>query len=206
MGEASLAGRILERIKRGKRDACFSRSDFADLGSREAISQALSRLERRGVLQSPLHGYYCKVRMSKLAKERLPPDYGALAEAIARNSGWVILPSGDIALNELGLSTQVPVVWSYVSTGPYRDYDANGTRLSFKHVTARDLFNMSRKSAMVVQALKTIGRAAVTESVVAKLRDRLTRAERRCLADETMRTTSWIFDAVQRIVKESTDG
>jgi len=206
MREPSLAERIYERIDKRKRDACFSRSDFADLGSREAISQALSRLERRGVLQSPLHGYYCKVRMSKLLNERLPPDYGELAEAIARNSGWVIIPSGDIAMNELGLSTQVPVVWCYVSTGPYRTYDANGIRLTFKHMTSRDLFNLPRKAAMVVQALKTLGKDAVTESVITRLRDRLTQDDRRLLKQETMRTTSWIFEAIQRIAKDSSDG
>lgn len=205
MKRPSLVERMQNRIEDMKQDACFSRSDFADLGSREAISQVLSRLERKGDLQSPLHGYYCKVRIGKLLGEPLPPNYGALAEAIARNSGWVILPTGDIVLNEFGLSTQVPVVWSYVSTGPYRDYDANGRRIEFKHATARDLFNMSRTSAMVVQALKTIGRAFASDQVIAKLRDRLTEEDRRRLLQETTRTTSWIFEIIRRIAKGDQD-
>lgn len=127
MRTQSLGERILTRIDEMKQDACFSRSEFADLGSREAISQVLSRLERKGVLGSPLHGYYFKAKYSEFLKEWVCADMGELAEAIVRNSGWVILPCGDILLNQLGLSTQVPYVWSYVSTGPYGNYNANGT-------------------------------------------------------------------------------
>ena len=98
----------MKRVSRMPADACFSRSDFASLGTRLAVSQALSRLERAGILSSPVRGYYCRRRMSKLLGVEMPPDFAALAAAIARNSGWTIIPCGDIAANDLGLSTQVP--------------------------------------------------------------------------------------------------
>jgi len=183
-------------------EACFSRSDFAALGSREAISQALSRLERGGTLMSPLRGYYCRRRTSRLLKVDLPADYAALADAIARNAGWTIIPCGDIAANELGLSTQVPAVWSYVSTGPYRSYAVGKTHLEFKHTANRELFNMSRKSAMVVQALKALGRDHVTDEDLRRLSDVLTRDEREKLLLETAHATSWIYDFIKTLGKE----
>ena len=95
----SLAESIMKRVSRMSADACFSRSDFASLGTRLAVSQALSRLERAGILSSPVRGYYCRRRMSKLLGVEMPPDFAALAAAIARNSGWTIIPCGDIAAN-----------------------------------------------------------------------------------------------------------
>ena len=180
---------------------CFSRSDFSDLGSRLSISQALSRLESDGIIISPLRGYYCKPKISKLLGEVLPPDYNELATAIARNYGWTILPCGDILLNNLGLATQVPVTWTYVSTGPYREYVSNGTVITFKHTANREMFNMSRTSAMIIQALKTLGKANITNQTVAKLRTRLTKGESRRLAEETIRTTSWIFEIIKMITE-----
>ena len=151
----SLSDTIMKRVAKMPAGACFSRSDFASLGTRLAVSQALSRLERAGVLSSPVRGYYCRRRKSKLLNVDMPPDYAALAAAIARNSGWTIIPCGDIAANDLGLSIQVPAVWSYVSTGPYRTYTIGKMRLEFKHTANRELFNMSRRRlARMVSLLK----------------------------------------------------
>ena len=199
----SLADSMMRRVRKMPQGACFSRSDFADLGSRLAVSQALSRQERAGVLSSPVRGYYCRRRMSKLLGVEMPPDYAALAAAIARNSGWAIVPCGDIAANDLGLSTQVPVVWSYVSTGPYRTYEVGKTRIEFKHTANRELFNMSKKSALCVQALKAFGKSGVTPEMIKRLALVLSDRERKTLVDETPRVTSWIYDVVKQIAKEN---
>ena len=198
----SLTDAVMERVGKMPAGACFSRSDFADLGTRLAVSQVLSRQERAGILSSPVRGYYCCRRKSKLLGVEMPPDFASLAAAIARNSGWTIIPCGDIAANDLGLSTQVPVVWSYVSTGPYRTYEIGKMRLEFKHTANRELFNMSKKSALCVQALKALGRNGVTPEVIKRLRLVLSDRERKALLNETSHVTSWIYDVVKRIMKE----
>ena len=197
----NLADCIMKRVGRMPVGECFSRSDFADLGTRLAVSQVLSRQERAGVLVSPVRGYYCRRRRSKLLGIEMPPDYAALAAAIARNSGWAIVPCGDIAANDLGLSTQVPAVWSYVSTGPYRTYEVGKTRIVFKHTANRDLFNMSKKSALCVQALKAFGKNGVTPETIKRLALALSNRERKALVDEAPHVTSWIYDVVKQIAK-----
>ena len=196
---SNLTDLVMKRVGRMPAGACFSRSDFADLGTRLAVSQVLSRQERAGVLSSPVRGYYCRRRRSKLLGVEMPPDYAALATAIARNSGWAIVPCGDIAANDLGLSTQVPVVWSYVSTGPYRTYEVGKTRIVFKHTANRELFNMSKKSALCVQALKAFGKNGVTPETIRRLTLVLSNRERKVLVDETPHVTSWIYDVVKQI-------
>ena len=198
----SLAESIMKRVSRMPADACFSRSDFASLGTRLAVSQALSRLERAGILSSPVRGYYCRRRMSKLLGVEMPPDFAALAAAIARNSGWTIIPCGDIAANDLGLSTQVPAVWSYVSTGPYRTYTIGKMRLEFKHTANRELFNMSKMSALCVQAIKAFGKDGVTPEMIKRLELVLSSRDKDALTKETSHVTSWIYDVIKRIGKE----
>lgn len=200
--EESLADAVMKRVAKMPAGSCFARSDFASLGTRLAVSQALSRLERAGILSSPVRGYYCRHRKSKLLNVDLPPDYAALAAAIARNSGWTIIPCGDIAANDLGLSTQVPAVWSYVSTGPYRTYEVGRMRLEFKHTANRELFNMSRKSALCVQAIKALGKDRITPAVIKRLNLVLSDREKIALMNETSHTTSWIYDVIKRIGRE----
>lgn len=190
---------VWERIKGEARDECFARGDFSDLGSRLAVSQALSRMEKAGLLVSPLRGYYCRPRISKLLGEHLPPDYGRLADAIARNEGWSIIPCGDILLNEMGLSTQVPIVWSYVSSGPYRAYDVQGTVISFKHTANREMFCLSSVSAKVVQLLKTLGVHHVDDRVLEGLREKLSVKDLKTVLSETSRVTSWIYEAIRKL-------
>ena len=57
-----------------------------------------------------MDGVYEKSIYSKLLKEYIPANPDAVAYAIARSFRWTIAPCGDVALNKLGLSTQVPVV------------------------------------------------------------------------------------------------
>ena len=200
MKQESITEKIVARIGNGD-GRCWSSSDFAEFGSRLAISQALSRLEKCGALISPLRGYYCVPRRSKLLDELLPPDYKELACAIARHYGWQVLPCGDVLLNELGLSTQVPVKYSFVSTGPYRYYDVVGTRIEFKHSANREMFNMSAEVATVVQAIKTLGANGLTDICCSRLMEVVLRIGAEKVVREAKGTTSWIYEMILKLVK-----
>ena len=203
MKKDSLQSSILERIRGFVPGECFSRSDFSDLGSRLAVSQSLSRLERRGILTSPLRGYYQVPRKSLVVGEILPVDYSKLAAAIARNNGWSILPCGDILLNEMGLSTQVPAIWRYVSTGPYRCYEANGMGLEFRHTANKQIFNMSRDTAMLIQTIKALGKNPLSEIEKGRLAKWMTFRDCTRMLEEMKHTTSWILETIQKLAKEA---
>ena len=74
---------------------------------------------------------------------------------------WTISPSGDIALNKLGLSTQVPTVWSYISDGPYREFAWDNIRLKYKHKTNRVISLLSESTILVVEAIRTLGKERI---------------------------------------------
>ena len=61
----------------------------------------------------------------------MPASPDELARAIARDQNWTIGPKGDAALNILGLSTQVPAIYSYITDGPYRKIEYEGITIQF---------------------------------------------------------------------------
>ena len=110
------------KIKKCNKGETFVCSDFSDIADNQAIRKALSRLEKEGIIRRILHGVYEYPEYNEVLGEYVAPSPNKVAQAIARNYCWTIVPCGDTALNLLGLSTQVPAVWSYVSDGTYKDY------------------------------------------------------------------------------------
>lgn len=73
----------------------------------KTISKTLERLEDAGEIRRVLRGVYDCPHYSALLDEYEAPSPLKIAQAIARNYNWTIIPSGQISLNQLGLSTQV---------------------------------------------------------------------------------------------------
>ena len=91
--------------------------DFLDLGSREAVDQALYRLVKAGQLRRVGHGLYDMPRISEVLKRPAPVDLDAAIAALARRDGVRIMPDGLVAANQLRLTNAVPAKASYVTDG-----------------------------------------------------------------------------------------
>ena len=115
--------KIEKKIWDSPKGTLFVISDFADLGSDAAIRKSLSRLVKDNTLTRELRGMYKKPLYNRYIKEYIKSTPNEIANAYARLHGWSIVPSGNTALNELGLSQQVPNVNVYISSGPYRTID-----------------------------------------------------------------------------------
>ena len=149
-----------------------------------------------------MDGVYEKPVYSKLLKEYLPANPDTIAYAIARSFHWTIAPCGDVALNKLGLSTQVPVVWSYISDGPYREYSWGNITLSFKHRANREISFMSETTTLVVEALKTLGKERIDDSIILHLKRRLPEAEKKKMLKETTDVSEWIYVVIRKVCAE----
>lgn len=104
-----------------------------------------------------------------------------------------------ITLNMLGLSTQVTAVWSYISDGPYKTYEWNSTKIEFKHRTNKEITGLSYMTALVIQALKTLGKANVTQEVVETLSSKLSDTDKAALLKEGSESTDWVYDTIRQI-------
>jgi len=197
----------LEQVKKRIQDAndgsVFIPSDFFDIAEAVKINMCLDRLEETGELQRVMRGIYVKPRYSALLNKNIPPRSDDIAKAIARNYGWTIVPCGDTALNMLGLSTQVPAVWLYVSDGPYKTYEAAGMMLKFKHTDNKnEIINISYKTALVVQALKALGKSNVTDKELRSISKLLTENDKAQMLVEAKRVTAWVYELIRKICKE----
>ncbi len=191
-----------ERIDHAEAGTVFIPSDFVDIAEAAKVNMCLKRLKESGELTGLKRGVYMKPRYSTLLNKAVPAHSDDVAKAMARNFGWTIVPCGDTALNLLGLSTQVPAVWSYVSDGPYRSYTVDGVKLQFKHTDRKsEIVGLSEETALVIQALRAIGKENITQKDIKKLSGKLDEAEKSRILLEGQRAAAWIYEAIKRICK-----
>jgi hypothetical protein len=200
--EQNISNKILARIYGLGRGKVFTPKDFLDLGSHEIVRQSLSRFAKEGKIRRLIRGVYEYPAFSKLLNAPANPDPDAIAQAIARAHGWTLIPSGETALNILGLSTQVTAQWQYFSDGPSKKFNWQGGTLILKHRTNKETSNLSPKTALVVQALKVLGEGNVDKSMPTTLRKKLDLAERNRAVREARYVTSWIYEIIKKIAME----
>lgn len=183
----------------------FVASDFVDSASYDNIRQIFSRLENEGKIRRILPGIYDRPEYSNVIQEYSAPDPNRVAHAIARKNNWQITPSGNAALNLLGLSTQVPARWEYISSGPSNEYQIDNTTLSLIHRADKELTGMSPKTALIIQAIKAIGKDYVSDAVVNKISEQLESQERITLLTEAKPTIAWIYEVIKRVCAANND-
>ena len=192
---------IRRRIEAAKNGSVFVASDFADITEAKRISEYLVRLSADNTVICVMRGVFYKPKYSKLLDEYIAPSPDAVAHALARNYGWTIFPCGDTALNLLGLSTQVPVVWSYVSDGPYKEYSYDNATIKYKHTTNKEVSKLSPKTALVIQALKTLGKENIKDETIERIVTVTTPDERKAMLVEAQYATAWIYETIRTICR-----
>lgn len=190
---------ILARIEMMSKGEVFIISDFLDIADTTVVRKVLSRLEEDGKIRRIMRGVYDCPEYSDFLGEYVEPVPDKVARALARNFGWTIVPCGDTALNMLGLSTQVPAVWLYVSDGTYKEYSYNKTTIQFKRTTNKDISKISYKTALIIQALKALGKDNITDEIVQKIKKVTSEEEKAAMFTEAKYATAWIYDIIKEI-------
>lgn len=195
----TIYAKINELISQADPETVFVASDFSHIAPINTVRQCLSRLEKSRQIVRIMRGVYYQPAYSELLQEYEAPSPYHVAMAIARNFGWTIAPSGTAALNMLGLSTQVPARWAFVSDGPYRSFSFGNITIEFKHCSAKEISGMSPKTALVIQAIKALGKENIDEENLQKIHRSFSVEERIALLEEARRTTAWIYEAIKII-------
>ena len=177
----------------------FFANDFLDIASNATVRQILKRLADEDKIKRIIDGFYYNPRYSELIGEYEAVSIHELALAIARKYNWNIAPYNSTALNLLGLSTQVPTHYKYISSGRYKEYKIGDTILEFKKVNPGEIANMSLKTATVIQAIKSLGKENITSEVIQKIRENLSEKEKLDLMNESKSVPSWIYEVIREI-------
>lgn len=199
--EEALKDLILRKINEENLTA-FSCYDFLDFGVYKTISKCLERMEDNGEIRRIIPGIYDLNVIDRFFGEVPSPSIEAVANALAREYMWDICPSGSMALNMFGLSTQVSASYTYLSSGPYREYQIGNIKLKFKHTSNREISTYSLKTSMLIQAIKEIGDLNIIPDIIKKLSRSLTSKEKQNVLLETKNLTTWIRNTIEEVCKE----
>jgi len=181
----------------------FSSRDLSVKFSRQEIDNTLSDLTQKGKIRRVVRGIYDYPKYSDLLSKNLSPDVDQVANAYARKFNWQIEPSGDSALNILGLSTQIPAKYIYLSSGPNKRYElCNGISLEFKKSALKNIGFKHKESSLIVQALNHIGRDRINNTMIKKIQDKLN--DKLCvkILKDTTTVTGWIYDTIKLICQK----
>ena len=159
--EYSIDGITLrQRIEAMPEDCILFRSDFPEYHT-EFVGSILSELTTKGILVKIAHGIYTKPRESKFGV--VLPSVDKVVQAIAVRDNAEVLPSGMTALNVLGLSTQVPMNYTYLTTGSERTVNLSNRKVVFKRGVPKNFCYGTRLISLLVQALKALKKENVGE-------------------------------------------
>lgn len=195
----SYLDQIKNRINDFDSRKVFINNDFLDIAGNETVRRTLNQLVSENKITRVINGFYYNPRYSELIGEYEAVSIHELALAIARKYNWNIAPYNSTALNLLGLSTQVPTHYKYISSGRYKEYKIGDTVLEFKKVNPGEIANMSLKTATVIQAIKSLGKENMTNEVIQKIRENLTEKERTDLMNESKSVPAWIYEVIREI-------
>lgn len=202
----SIEQKIVNRIYGKGRGWAFSPKDFSELGSRQAIDLSFHRLMKKGTIRRVMRGLYDYPGFSSFLNRELSPDIDQVARAMARKFGWQIQPSGPAALNLMGLSTQVPGRYVYLSNGPGRSYNIGKIQLQFRHTALKEGAFKIRESSILVQGLRSLGQGNITKEVISGIKDWMDPSLKSKILKDTTITTGWIYQAIRNICEEGKDG
>ncbi|MES3026305.1 MAG: DUF6088 family protein [Pseudomonadota bacterium] len=144
---------ILARMDAQAPFGVWTPSDFVDVGSRDAVDQALHRLTKDEKIRRLAWGLYDKPKLNSLTRNATPPDPRAVIDALARRDGSRMLVDGVTAANDLGLSDAVPAKVILHTDARLSSLDLSGLTIVFKKTAPSKLYWAGRPAMRVVQAL-----------------------------------------------------
>lgn len=158
---------LKDRIEAMPDDTVLFRSDFPEYHS-EFVGETLATLTAEGTLVKLAQGIYAKPRKSRFGV--VLPSVEKVVQAIAMRDNAEVLPSGMTALNVLGLSTQVPMNYTYLTTGSERTIKLTNRQVILKRGVPKNFCYGTRLIGLLVQALKALKQENVGQEELQTIR------------------------------------
>lgn len=167
--QSTVIDRVKSRISHSKFGEVFFVSSFPEYDV-EYVTKLLSILEKEGTITRISKGVYVKARKTRFGT--LYPSASELVREIAKRDKAVVIATGDTAANQLGLSTQVPMNSTFLTTGSSRKLTLGKRTVTLKHGAPKNFAFKGKLIQDIVQALRSIGEQNLTpenERQIAKL-------------------------------------
>ncbi|MDR2854364.1 MAG: type IV toxin-antitoxin system AbiEi family antitoxin domain-containing protein [Prevotellaceae bacterium] len=191
---------ILSKIKKAKRGALFFTDNFSTFGNPDALRKALERLVKSGEIDRIAAGIYVRPKMDDIIG-KVTPDIEDIAKAIARRDRARIVPTGDYALNRLGLSTQVPMNIVYLTDGTARKIKIGNYTVAFQKTAPKNVSAIGEISRLVIQALRSIGKDNATNEEIKHIQELLQKEKLTHLQHDIKLAPAWIRAIMNPAIK-----
>lgn len=169
----SMSEQIMKYAEALPEGAVICPDALSHLGNRPAIYRALSHLVRQSRLMRVYRGVY--VRTIETRFGNCPPDFNKVIAALSEFWGETIVFSGGGAANFLGLTEQVPMRLSYLTSGPSRQLQFY-TEVNLRHAPRWQLVAPDSTAGTLVRALTFLHTDEIDEAL-SKVVPRLSEAD-----------------------------
>ena len=162
------------------------RSDFP-MYNVESVGNMLAELVKENVIIKLSHGIYMKPKHSRFGN--IYPTIDEIVASIANRDKRQILPCGATAELALGLSTQVPMSYTYLTSGSARTIDISNKQIIFKRAVPRNFSYKTKLVSLLVQALKSIGEDNVDGEQIQQIQSLFREEKQKDLLKEDINAT-----------------
>lgn len=167
-----LQSKILASLRRVPEGYLVRADQFnSHLGTRVQVGQALAALARNQDLYRISPGVYVVSLVSRFGKH--PPSPHKVMVSLAFQKGFEFAQPGSHEANNLGLSTQVPAKYAFVTTGRSFRLQLGNWDIQVKHAPLWMFVPGEAIQGMVVRALDWLGEGSIGPYEMKKISDLL---------------------------------
>lgn len=160
---------ITKRIENMHEGQILFISDFSDInGNEKVVSRALSAEEKKGNIVRLAKGMYLRPKSTRFGI--VYPSVDEMVKAIAHRDKSKVQPCGMTALNMLGLSTQVPTKYTYLTSGSSRKLKLGDRLIELKRSVPKNFVFKTTLGALLMQALKSLGEKNISKQEIVQIR------------------------------------
>ncbi len=194
---------LRKRIEAMPEDSVLFRTDFPEYHP-EFVGETLSELTNEGILVKLTQGIYAKPRMSRFGA--VLPSVEKIVQAIAVRDNAEVLSSGMTALNVLGLSAQVPMNYTYLTTGSERIIKLTNRQVVLKRGVPKNFCYETRLIVLLVQALRTLKHENVGQEELQTIRTLIAQEpDKDTLAKDVDKMPAWMKRIIKPMLKSNED-
>lgn len=188
---------IREQIVKSKEGTLFFNSSFPQYDE-EYVRHLLSDLCKQKLITRISFGIYVKPMKSKFGD--VFPPIADIVEAIARRDNAQILPTGNTAMNQLGLSTQVSMRSEYITSGSARVIKLGKRTIRLKRSVPKNFAYKGKMMPVLVAAMKAIGKDNLTDGHIGIVRKLLTEhPEEKTWQTDLLLAPAWVRKTITTI-------
>lgn len=167
----TIENKILTSLKKCGRGTVFFPDRFASYSTSDNIRKALEILNSKGTIIRVARGIYCYPKIDKvLGLGEILPSVDDVVNAIAKRDHIKVVPTGIHAQNIIGLSTQIPMNYVFLTNGYAKNLTVlGGIKVRFKQTSAKNISFQNKLAMLITYALKDYGQSNVTAEQIAHI-------------------------------------